>query len=151
MEIAKAFNEAIAAGDLCPIVLGRDHHDVSGTDSPYRETSNIYDGSRFTADMAIQNVIGDSFRGATWVSIHNGGGVGWGEVMNGGFGMLIDGSTESTDKIVDMLHWDVNNGVARRSWARNDNARFAIEQAMRMEPKLKVTLPHLVDPDLINK
>ena len=150
MNIAQAFNKAIAEGRLCPIVLGRDHHDVSGTDSPYRETSNIYDGSRFTADMAIQNVIGDSFRGATWVSIHNGGGVGWGEVMNGGFGMMIDGSREAADKIDSMLHWDVNNGVARRSWARNEPARFAIERAMQNEPRLKVTLPNLVDEELFN-
>ena len=145
MKIAQAFNEAILRGDIGPIVLGRDHHDVSGTDSPYRETSNIYDGSRFTADMAIQNVIGDSFRGATWVSIHNGGGVGWGEVINGGFGMLLDGSKESDRNLKMMLHWDVNNGVARRNWARNENAIFAIKRAMEVEPSLRVTIPYLVD------
>ena len=145
MKIAQAFNEAILRGDIGPIVLGRDHHDVSGTDSPYRETSNIYDGSRFTADMAIQNVIGDSFRGATWVSIHNGGGVGWGEVINGGFGMLLDGSKESERNLKMMLHWDVNNGVARRNWARNENAIFAIKRAMEVEPSLRVTIPNLVD------
>ncbi len=145
-EIAAAFNKAIREGKLkAPVVLGRDHHDVSGTDSPFRETSNIYDGSSFTADMAIQNVIGDSFRGATWVSIHNGGGVGWGEVINGGFGMLLDGSDEADEKLRRMLHWDVNNGIARRSWARNDGALFAIRQAMQTEPRLKVTLPNLVD------
>jgi urocanate hydratase len=145
MKIAEAFNEAIDRGEIGPIVLGRDHHDVSGTDSPYRETSNIYDGSRFTADMAIQNVIGDSFRGATWVSIHNGGGVGWGEVINGGFGMLLDGSEDAKRNLRMMLHWDVNNGIARRNWARNENAIFAIQRAMEVEPLLKVTLPNLVD------
>ena len=145
MKIAEAFNEAIAKGEIGPVVLGRDHHDVSGTDSPYRETSNIYDGSRFTADMAIQNVIGDSFRGATWVSIHNGGGVGWGEVINGGFGMLLDGSEDAKRNLRMMLHWDVNNGIARRNWARNENAIFAIQRAMEAEPLLKVTLPNLVD------
>jgi urocanate hydratase len=145
MKIAEAFNEAIASGEIGPVVLGRDHHDVSGTDSPYRETSNIYDGSRFTADMAIQNVIGDSFRGATWVSIHNGGGVGWGEVINGGFGMLLDGSEDAKRNLRMMLHWDVNNGIARRNWARNENAIFAIQRAMEAEPLLKVTLPNLVD------
>jgi urocanate hydratase len=145
MKIAEAFNDAIASGEIGPVVLGRDHHDVSGTDSPYRETSNIYDGSRFTADMAIQNVIGDSFRGATWVSIHNGGGVGWGEVINGGFGMLLDGSEDAKRKLRMMLHWDVNNGIARRNWARNENAIFAIQRAMEAEPLLKVTLPNLVD------
>ena len=149
MEIAKAFNDAIAAGQIGPVVLGRDHHDVSGTDSPYRETSNIYDGSKFTADMAIHNVIGDAFRGATWVSIHNGGGVGWGEVMNGGFGMLLDGSADSERRLKMMLHWDVNNGIARRNWARNENAIFAIKRAMEQEPLLKVTLPELVDDDLL--
>jgi urocanate hydratase len=149
MKIAKAFNDAIQIGEIGPIILGRDHHDVSGTDSPYRETSNIYDGSRFTADMAIQNVIGDSFRGATWVSIHNGGGVGWGEVINGGFGMLIDGSPDAERNIQMMLHWDVNNGVARRNWARNENATFAIKRAMVAEPLLKVTLPNLVDDQTI--
>ncbi|MFM7667141.1 MAG: urocanate hydratase [Bacteroidota bacterium] len=147
MKIAEAFNEAIANGEIGPVVLGRDHHDVSGTDSPYRETSNIYDGSRFTADMAIQNVIGDSFRGATWVSIHNGGGVGWGEVINGGFGMLLDGSDEAKRNLRMMLHWDVNNGIARRNWARNENAIFAIKRAMEAEPLLKVTLPNIVDEE----
>jgi len=149
MLIAAAFNEAIARGEIGPVILGRDHHDVSGTDSPYRETSNIYDGSRFTADMAIQNVIGDSFRGATWVSIHNGGGVGWGEVINGGFGMLLDGSTQAQRNLTSMLHWDVNNGIARRNWARNENATFAIKRAMEAEPLLKVTLPNLVDDQLL--
>ncbi len=146
MKIAEAFNNAVASGELsAPIILGRDHHDVSGTDSPYRETSNIYDGSRFTADMAIQNVIGDSFRGATWVSIHNGGGVGWGEVINGGFGMMLDGSADSDRRLKSMLHWDVNNGIARRNWARNDEAIFAIKRAMAAEPLLKVTLPNIAD------
>ena len=149
IKIAKAFNDAIKAGKIGPIVLGRDHHDVSGTDSPYRETSNIYDGSRFTADMAIHNVIGDSFRGATWVSIHNGGGVGWGEVINGGFGMLLDGSADAERRLKMMLHWDVNNGISRRSWARNEGAIFAIKRAMEMEPNLKVTLPEIVDDSLI--
>ncbi|SHI51559.1 urocanate hydratase [Cruoricaptor ignavus] len=148
MKIAQAFNEAIKNGEIGPVVLGRDHHDVSGTDSPYRETSNIYDGSRFTADMAIQNVIGDSFRGATWVSIHNGGGVGWGEVINGGFGMLLDGSKDSERRLKSMLFWDVNNGISRRSWARNEGAIFAIKRAMETEPNLKVTLPNFVDDDL---
>jgi urocanate hydratase len=148
MRIAEAFNNAIAIGEIGLVVLGRDHHDVSGTDSPYRETSNIYDGSRFTADMAIQNVIGDSFRGATWVSIHNGGGVGWGEVINGGFGMLLDGSKEADRRLKMMLHWDVNNGIARRSWARNEGAVFAIERAMEAEPLLKVTVPQNVDDSL---
>jgi len=150
MKIAKAFNDAIAEGKIGPVVLGRDHHDVSGTDSPYRETSNIYDGSRFTADMAIQNVIGDSFRGATWVSIHNGGGVGWGEVINGGFGMLLDGSSDAERRLKMMLHWDVNNGISRRSWARNDGAMFAIKRAMEMEPNLKVTIPEIVDDAIID-
>lgn len=150
IQIAQAFNEAIARGDIGPVVLGRDHHDVSGTDSPYRETSNIYDGSRFTADMAIQNVIGDSFRGATWVSIHNGGGVGWGEVINGGFGMLLDGSKESQRRLESMLFWDVNNGIARRSWARNEGAMDAIKRAMEREPQLRVTLPNRVDPALLS-
>ncbi len=149
MKIAAAFNEAISKGIIGPVVLGRDHHDVSGTDSPYRETSNIYDGSRFTADMAIQNVIGDSFRGATWVSIHNGGGVGWGEVINGGFGMLLDGSSDAERRLKSMLHWDVNNGIARRNWARNEGAIFAIKRAMEAEPKLKVTIPELVDEELL--
>ncbi|MDD3772479.1 MAG: urocanate hydratase [Weeksellaceae bacterium] len=149
IKIAKAFNDAINKGEIGPVVLGRDHHDVSGTDSPFRETSNIYDGSKFTADMAIQNVIGDSFRGATWVSIHNGGGVGWGEVINGGFGMLLDGSADSEKKLNSMLHWDVNNGIARRSWARNEEAVFAIKRAMENEPLLKVTLPNFVDENLL--
>jgi urocanate hydratase len=150
MRIAEAFNNAIAKGEIGPVILGRDHHDVSGTDSPYRETSNIYDGSRFTADMAIHNVIGDGFRGATWVSIHNGGGVGWGEVINGGFGMLLDGSADSDRNLKMMLHWDVNNGIARRNWARNENAIFAIKRAMEAEPLLKVTLPNLVDESILN-
>ena len=151
-KIALAFNDAIRKGQIKgPIVLGRDHHDVSGTDSPFRETSNIYDGSQFTADMAVQNVIGDSFRGATWVSIHNGGGVGWGEVINGGFGMLIDGSADSDRHIREMLFWDVNNGIARRSWARNDGARTAIEREMARTPLLRVTLPNAADDSLILK
>jgi urocanate hydratase len=151
-KIALAFNDAIRNGEIkAPIVLGRDHHDVSGTDSPFRETSNIYDGSRFTADMAIQNVIGDGFRGATWVSIHNGGGVGWGEVINGGFGMVIDGSEDSDRHIRQMLFWDVNNGIARRSWARNEGARSAIEREMARTPELKVTLPELADDGMIRK
>ena len=150
MKIAKAFNDAIAAGEIGYVVLGRDHHDVSGTDSPFRETSNIYDGSRFTADMAIHNVIGDSFRGATWVSIHNGGGVGWGEVMNGGFGMVLDGTNDAERRLTSMLFWDVNNGIARRSWARNDEAIFAIKRAMEVEPNLKVTLPNIVDDGLLS-
>ena len=149
IKIAEAFNKAIKNGEIGDIILGRDHHDVSGTDSPYRETSNIYDGSSFTADMAIQNVIGDSFRGATWVSIHNGGGVGWGEVVNGGFGMLLDGSSDSDRRLKSMLFWDVNNGIARRSWARNEEAIFAIKQAMKDNPELKVTLPNFVDDDLL--
>ena len=149
IEIAKAFNRAIKDEKIGPVILGRDHHDVSGTDSPYRETSNIYDGSQFTADMAIQNVIGDSFRGATWVSIHNGGGVGWGEVINGGFGMLIDGSEKSENNIKSMLFWDVNNGIARRNWARNAGAIDQISRAMKKNPKLKVTLPNLVDDNLL--
>ena len=149
-KIAEAFNNAIANGEIGPVVLGRDHHDVSGTDSPFRETSNIYDGSKFTADMAIHNVIGDSFRGATWVSIHNGGGVGWGEVMNGGFGMLLDGTKEAEQKLRSMLFYDVNNGIARRSWARNDEAIFAIKREMERTPNLKVTLPNLVEDELLN-
>ena len=149
-KIALEMNRAIREGRIsAPIVLGRDHHDVSGTDSPYRETSNIYDGSQFTADMAVQNVIGDSFRGATWVSLHNGGGVGWGEVINGGFGMVIDGSEDSDRKIRCMLHWDVNNGIARRSWARNKGAMFAIQREMERTPELKVTIPYLVDDKLL--
>ena len=151
-EIALAFNEAIREGRISgPIVLGRDHHDVSGTDSPYRETSNIYDGSSFTADMAVQNVIGDSFRGATWVSIHNGGGVGWGEVINGGFGMVIDGSTDADRHIREMLLWDVNNGIARRSWARNEAAVRAIRREMARTPLLEVTLPNEADGNLVRK
>lgn len=150
MKIAEAFNKAIKNREIGPVVLGRDHHDVSGTDSPYRETSNIYDGSRFTADMAIHNVIGDSFRGATWVSIHNGGGVGWGEVINGGFGMLLDGSDDADRRLKSMLFWDVNNGISRRSWARNEGALFAIKRAMELEPDLKVTLPNLVDDELFS-
>ena len=150
-KIAAEFNKAIADGRLsAPVVLGRDHHDVSGTDSPFRETSNIYDGSSFTADMAIQNVIGDGFRGATWVSIHNGGGVGWGEVINGGFGMVLDGSDDADRRLHCMLHWDVNNGIARRSWARNEPAMFAIRRAMEVEPRLKVTMPNFADDNLIN-
>lgn len=150
-QIAKAFNDAIRDGRIsAPVVLGRDHHDVSGTDSPYRETSNIYDGSSFTADMAVQNFVGDAFRGATWVSLHNGGGVGWGEVINGGFGMCIDGTTEAEERLKMMLHWDVNNGISRRSWARNKPARFAIEQAMKENPQLKVTLPEEADNDLLD-
>ncbi len=148
-KIAEAFNNAVATGKIGPIVLGRDHHDVSGTDSPYRETSNIYDGSKFTADMAIHNVIGDSFRGATWVSIHNGGGVGWGEVMNGGFGMLLDGTPEADARLKSMLFYDVNNGIARRSWARNDEAIFAIKREMDRSPNLKVTIPNLVDDSIL--
>jgi len=150
MKIAEAFNNAIANGEIGAIILGRDHHDVSGTDSPYRETSNIYDGSKFTADMAIHNVIGDSFRGATWVSIHNGGGVGWGEVINGGFGMFLDGSKEADQRLKSMLFYDVNNGIARRSWARNDEALFAIKREMERRPDLKVTLPNMVE-DIILK
>ena len=151
-KIAEAFNNAIKNGKIsAPIVLGRDHHDVSGTDSPFRETSNIYDGSKFTADMAIHNVIGDSFRGATWVSIHNGGGVGWGEVINGGFGMVLDGTIEAEKRLKSMLFWDVNNGIARRNWARNEGATFAIKRAMEAEPKLKVTLPNLVSGTIIDK
>ncbi len=149
-KIALAFNEAVAKGLIGPVVIGRDHHDVSGTDSPYRETSNIYDGSKYTADMAIQNVIGDSFRGATWVSIHNGGGVGWGEVINGGFGMVLDGTLDTEERIKNMLFYDVNNGIARRSWARNKEARFAIEREMNRTPNLKVTLPNLVDDEVID-
>ncbi len=150
VKIAEAFNQAIKNKEIGTIILGRDHHDVSGTDSPYRETSNIYDGSRFTADMAIQNVIGDSFRGATWVSIHNGGGVGWGEVINGGFGMLLDGSNDALRRLKSMLFWDVNNGITRRSWARNEGAIFAIKRAMESEPLLKVTIPNLVDENLFD-
>jgi urocanate hydratase len=152
IKIAEAFNKAIREGKIsAPVVLGRDHHDVSGTDSPFRETSNIYDGSSFTADMAIQNVIGDSFRGATWVSIHNGGGVGWGEVINGGFGMLLDGTSEADRRLKSMLFWDVNNGIARRSWARNEEAVFAIKRAMENDPNLKVTLPNVANDGLLEK
>jgi len=152
IEIATAFNEAVRTGILSgAVVIGRDHHDVSGTDSPYRETSNIYDGSQFTADMAVHNVIGDAFRGATWISLHNGGGVGWGEVINGGFGMFLDGSEQTERNLKSMLHWDVNNGIARRSWARNEGAVFAIQEAMKAEPNLKVTLPNLADEGLIEK
>jgi urocanate hydratase len=151
MKIAEAFNTAIANKEIGTIILGRDHHDVSGTDSPYRETSNIYDGSQFTADMAIQNVIGDSFRGATWVSIHNGGGVGWGEVINGGFGMVLDGSEDANRRLKSMLFWDVNNGIARRNWARNEGAIFAIKRAMETEPLLKITIPNSVDDTLLKK
>ena len=150
-KIALAFNEAIRRGEIsAPVVLGRDHHDVSGTDSPFRETSNIYDGSRFTADMAVHNVIGDAFRGATWVSLHNGGGVGWGEVVNGGFGMVIDGSEEADKRISEMLLWDVNNGIARRSWARNKGAMDAIRREMERTPGLTVTLPAIVDDATID-
>jgi urocanate hydratase len=149
MKIAEAFNKAITNKEIGTVILGRDHHDVSGTDSPYRETSNIYDGSQFTSDMAIQNVIGDSFRGATWVSIHNGGGVGWGEVINGGFGMALDGSKEADKRLKSMLFWDVNNGIARRSWARNEEAVFAIKRAMASEPLLKITIPNNVDETLL--
>jgi urocanate hydratase len=151
IDIASAFNKAIREGRIGEVVLGRDHHDVSGTDSPYRETSNIYDGSRYTADMAIHNVIGDSFRGATWVSIHNGGGVGWGEVINGGFGMLLDGTEYADHRLRSMLHFDVNNGIARRSWARNEGAVNSIRRAMESDSKLQVTLPNLVDDDLIDR
>ncbi len=150
-KIAEAFNNAIKNGDISePIVLGRDHHDVSGTDSPYRETSNIYDGSRFTADMAIQNVIGDSFRGATWVSIHNGGGVGWGEVINGGFGMVLDGSNDADRRLKSMLFWDVYNGISRRSWARNSGAVFAAKRGMKINPELTVTIPNIVEDSIID-
>lgn len=152
IKIAEAFNKAIKAGKIsAPVVLGRDHHDVSGTDSPYRETSNIYDGSAFTADMAVQNFVGDGFRGATWISLHNGGGVGWGEVINGGFGMVIDGSADSDRRLKSMLFWDVNNGIARRAWARNKEALFAIEREMKRTSKLKVTIPQLVDDKILTK
>jgi urocanate hydratase len=152
VKIALAFNQAIADGKLSgPVILGRDHHDVSGTDSPYRETSNIYDGSQFTADMSIQNVIGDSFRGATWVSIHNGGGVGWGEVSNGGFGMVLDGSAKCAERIKNMLFFDVNNGIARRSWARNPEAVFSIKREMDRTPELQVTLPNFVDSKILDE
>jgi urocanate hydratase len=150
--IAEAFNDAIASGEIsAPVVIGRDHHDVSGTDSPFRETSNIYDGSKFTADMAVQNVIGDGFRGATWVSLHNGGGVGWGEVINGGFGMVLDGTADTEKKLRMMIHWDVNNGIARRSWARNEGAIFTINREMKRTPGLKVTLPFIADDKIIDE
>jgi urocanate hydratase len=152
VKIAEAINKAIANGEIsAPVVLGRDHHDVSGTDSPYRETSNIYDGSKFTADMAVQNFVGDAFRGATWISLHNGGGVGWGEVINGGFGLVLDGSDDADRRLKQMLFWDVNNGIARRSWARNNEALFAIKREMERTPNLKVTLPNLVDEELLKK
>ncbi len=152
ISIAEAFNKAVASGKIsAPVVIGRDHHDVSGTDSPFRETSDIYDGSKFTADMAVQNVIGDAFRGATWVSLHNGGGVGWGEVINGGFGMVIDGTEETLQKIRLMLHWDVNNGIARRSWARNKGAIFTLKREMERTPGLKVTIPHIADDKIIDQ
>jgi urocanate hydratase len=151
IKIASEINRAIREKRIsAPVVLGRDHHDVSGTDSPYRETSNIYDGSRYTADMAVQNFVGDAFRGATWVSLHNGGGVGWGEVINGGFGMVLDGSDQAEKNLQSMLFWDVNNGIARRSWARNPEARFAIEREMKRMPELKVTLPNLVDQNILD-
>jgi urocanate hydratase len=150
--IASAFNEAIRKNEIsAPVVIGRDHHDVSGTDSPFRETSNIYDGSKFTADMAVQNVIGDAFRGATWISLHNGGGVGWGEVINGGFGLVLDGSSEVETKLRLMLHWDVNNGIARRCWARNKEALFTLKREMERTPGLKVTVPFIADDKLIEE
>jgi urocanate hydratase len=151
-EIASAFNKAIASGEISsPIILGRDHHDVSGTDSPYRETANIKDGSMFTADMSVQNFVGDSFRGATWISLHNGGGVGWGEVINGGFGMLIDGSNRSQKNIHSMLSWDVNNGIARRAWARNKGSIDAITRAMKLDDNLEVTIPNIVSEDILDR
>ena len=150
--IATEFNNAISKGVISsPIVLGRDHHDVGGTDSPFRETANIYDGSMFTADMSVQNFVGDSFRGATWVSLHNGGGVGWGEVVNGGFGLVIDGSEQSQRNIDSMISWDVNNGIARRSWARNVGAISTIRRAMDSDKNLEVTLPNLVDNDILDE
>jgi urocanate hydratase len=152
IRIANAFNNAIREGEIsAPVVLGRDHHDVSGTDSPYRETANIYDGSRYTADMAVHNVIGDAFRGATWVSLHNGGGTGWGEAINGGFGMLLDGSEDAERRLKSMLHWDVNNGIARRSWARNSGAMETAERAMVTEPRLRITLPGICDQRLLDE
>ena len=152
IRIAQAINAAIARGDLSgPVVLGRDHHDVSGTDSPYRETANIYDGSRFTADMAVHNVIGDSFRGATWVSLHNGGGVGWGEVVNGGFGMVLDGSEDSERRLKSMLFWDVNNGISRRAWARNPHAISTLQRTMEQYPELQVTVPYLADEAVVRE
>jgi urocanate hydratase len=150
IRIASAFNSAIRAGKIGPVILGRDHHDVSGTDSPFRETSNIYDGSQFTADMAIHNVIGDSFRGASWVSIHNGGGVGWGEVINGGFGMLLDGSPQAEKNLSKMLYFDVNNGIARRAWARNSGALSTASKAVDENPLLKITMPYIADDTLID-
>jgi urocanate hydratase len=151
IKIAQAINKAIADGKIsAPVVLGRDHHDVSGTDSPYRETSNIYDGSKFTADMAVQNFVGDSFRGATWISLHNGGGVGWGEVINGGFGLVLDGSDEAERRLSQMLFWDVNNGIARRAWARNDEALFAIKRELSRSPQLQITLPTIVDQSILD-
>jgi urocanate hydratase len=151
IRISEAMNKAIRDGHVsAPVVLGRDHHDVSGTDSPYRETSNIYDGSAFTADMAVQNFVGDGFRGATWISLHNGGGVGWGEVINGGFGLVLDGSDDADRRLKSMLFWDVNNGIARRSWARNKEAMFAAKREMERTPELKVTLPNIVDDTIIN-
>jgi urocanate hydratase len=150
--IAKAFNDAVADGRIsAPIVLGRDHHDVSGTDSPWRETANIRDGSRFCADMAVQNFAGDAFRGATWISLHNGGGVGWGEVVNGGFGMVLDGTSDAARRVESMLHWDVNNGIARRAWARNDGADFAIRRAMENHRGLRVTMPEHSDDALVER
>jgi urocanate hydratase len=149
--LARAFNDAITRGELGTVILGRDHHDVSGTDSPYRETSNIYDGSRFTADMAVHNAIGDSFRGATWVSLHNGGGVGWGEVINGGFGLVLDGTEEADRKLETMLFFDVNNGIARRAWARNPEALIAIGRELVRTPRLKVTVPQIADESLVRK
>ena len=152
IRIARAFNDAIARRAIsAPVVLGRDHHDVSGTDSPFRETANIYDGSRFTADMAVHNVIGDSFRGATWVSLHNGGGVGWGEVINGGFGLVLDGSPEAERRLESMLFWDVNNGIARRSWARNEGAIHSAQRAMEQTPGLKITLPNIADDGVVEQ
>jgi urocanate hydratase len=150
IKVAQAINKAIREGKIsAPVVLGRDHHDVSGTDSPYRETSNIYDGSKFTADMAVQNFVGDAFRGATWISLHNGGGVGWGEVINGGFGLVLDGSADADRRLEQMLFWDVNNGIARRSWARNKEAQFAIKREMERTPNLKVTWANEVDDDVL--
>jgi urocanate hydratase len=149
IKIARAFNQAVAKGEISPVVLGRDHHDVSGTDSPYRETSNIYDGSQFTADMAIHNVIGDSFRGASWVSIHNGGGVGWGEVINGGYGLHLDGTLMAEKRLEQLLFYDVNNGSARRSWARNPNARCALEREITRSPNLQVQVPTLVEDEIL--
>ena len=152
IKIAQAFNEAIADGTLAgPVVLGRDHHDVSGTDSPYRETANIQDGSKFTADMAVHNVIGDSFRGATWVSLHNGGGVGWGEVINGGFGMVLDGTKAASRRLKSMLFWDINNGIARRSWARNEGAISTAKRAMAAHPDLQITMPNIASDDLVEE